>query len=101
MFSLPNEVDNPTDFQLEALRLGYQQTTLKKVFEHLYRYVLPNKSTILYSGDIDMVAGILKELLVHMKNFPQLVLKDDKISGLVSILISTKTYSIQGFLKVI
>ena len=70
-------------FQLEALRLGYQQTTLKKVFEKLYRFVLPNKSTTLYSGDIDMVAGILKELLVHMKNFPQLVPKDDKISGLV------------------
>ena len=47
-------------------------------------FVLPSTPMILYSGDIDMVSGILKELLVHMKNFPELVAEDDKISGLVS-----------------
>ena len=77
-------VNDYTIFQLELLRLGYQQTTLKRVFDLLYHFVLPNHPMILYSGDIDMVSGILKELLVHMKNFPELATVDEIIPCSVS-----------------
>ncbi|XP_053395171.1 adhesion G protein-coupled receptor L2-like isoform X2 [Mercenaria mercenaria] len=63
--------------ELELLRNGYQQTNLSDIFDDLYKFTLSkNKDAILFSGDVDMVAGILKELISHMKTFPQLVQRD-------------------------
>lgn len=65
--------------KLELLRNGYQQTNLSDIFDDLHTFILSkNENAILYSGDMDMVAGILKELVSHMKTFPQLVKRDKK-----------------------
>lgn len=66
-------------FQLELVRSGYQEKNLSDIFDDLYTFMLSkNEDAILYSGDVDMVAGILKELVSHMKAFPQLVTRDNK-----------------------
>ncbi|XP_060556123.1 uncharacterized protein LOC132716804 isoform X2 [Ruditapes philippinarum] len=65
--------------ELELVRNGYQQKNLSDIFDDLYTFVLSkNEDAMLYAGDVDMVAGILKELLSHMKSFPQLVKIDEK-----------------------
>lgn len=66
------------------MRNGYQQTTLTKVFDDLYAFALTKKpDAVLYSGDIDMVAGILSKLISHMKAFPQLTLLSRQIEAKV------------------
>ncbi|WAR24309.1 TITIN-like protein [Mya arenaria] len=67
---------------LVLLRSGYQETTLSAIFNDLYSFALTkNKNATLYSGDIDMVAGILKELITHMNAFPILCENDDRIKS--------------------
>ncbi|KAL3869109.1 hypothetical protein ACJMK2_041834 [Sinanodonta woodiana] len=66
--------------KLELLRLGYQHSTVKAVFDDLHEFILHPKHH-LYSGDIDVAAGILQTLLQHVKSFPSLATQTDIISA--------------------
>ncbi|KAL4236660.1 hypothetical protein ACF0H5_005045 [Mactra antiquata] len=68
--------------QLDALRSGYIQTEINAIFDAIYSFTLSNsENSMLFSGDIDMVAGILHGLMSHLNNFPLLVDNDRKIDA--------------------
>jgi len=62
------------------------------VFDDLYLFA--SAEVMLYSGDIDMMSGILTKLMNHMKSFPQLTTLDKEIDAKVRIVLSL-TLSIQ------
>ncbi|KAH3695838.1 hypothetical protein DPMN_083296 [Dreissena polymorpha] len=64
------------------LKNGYQKNNITKIFDDLYNFALTKRNVTFYSGDIDMVAGILEELISHMLSFPQLNSGDNKIEAL-------------------
>lgn len=70
------------------LRLGYQQTTIKYVYDRLCEFIVKNDNN-LYSGDVELAVSILHELLRHLEQFPQLAVKDDKIRVTVGTICSS------------
>ncbi|CAC5367520.1 unnamed protein product [Mytilus coruscus] len=66
--------------KLEMLRLGYQQTTIKYVYDRLCEFIIKRNNNHLYSGDVELAVSILHELLRHLEQYPQLSAKDDKIT---------------------
>ncbi|VDI49705.1 Hypothetical predicted protein [Mytilus galloprovincialis] len=65
---------------LEMLRLGYQQTTIKYVYDRLCEFIIKRNNNHLYSGDVELAVSILHELLRHLEQYPQLSARDDKIT---------------------
>ncbi|XP_069126254.1 uncharacterized protein [Argopecten irradians] len=65
--------------QFEMLRLGYQLTSIKSIYDDLAQFVTTRKNS-LYAGDVEMAASLLYELLNLMKNIPTLANMDEKIS---------------------
>ncbi|XP_071145191.1 uncharacterized protein [Mytilus edulis] len=66
--------------KLEMLRLGYQQTTIKYVYDRLCEFIIKRNNNHLYSGDVELAVSILHELLRHLEQYPQLSARDDKIT---------------------
>lgn len=62
------------------LRLGYQQTTIKYVYDRLCEFIIKRNNNHLYSGDVELAVSILHELLRHLEQYPQLSARDDKIT---------------------
>lgn len=67
------------------LRLGYQQTTIKYVYNRLREFIIKRRNNNLYSGDIELAVSILHDLLRHLEQYPQLGERDEKISLKVSL----------------
>ncbi|XP_062567506.1 uncharacterized protein LOC134229736 [Saccostrea cucullata] len=65
--------------EMEIIRLGYRSSSLKYVFDHLYRYA-SNHQNRMYSGDVEIAANVLLKLLQHLARFPSLSEGGSKIS---------------------
>lgn len=74
------------------LRLGYQQTTIKYVYDRLREFIIKRRNHNLYSGDIELAVSILHDLLRHLDQYPPAE-TEEKISLKVSMLLYNPTPS--------
>ncbi|KAL5016581.1 hypothetical protein ScPMuIL_006170 [Solemya velum] len=71
--------------ELDLLCLGYQHPTLIGVFRSLSHLVL-NPSRKFFSGDINLISGILKNLFDHASSYPVLLEKPIPLHRLATIM---------------